>query len=93
MSYSRWSNSNWYSFWNTSSGETKDSQVLSLWYVCEDKLVDLTYDELVDIKPSLLRKCYDSEISKKDLAEAMLIINWFIDDVDSDFEYKDKNEE
>ena len=47
MSYSRWSNSNWYSFYNCMSGETKDSQLLSLWYAGSDNLVDLTYDELV----------------------------------------------
>jgi hypothetical protein len=92
MAYSRWSNSNWYSFHNTSSGESKNEQILSLWYAGSERLNDFYYEELVDMKVGLLKKCYDTEISKKDLAEAMGIIQTFITDMNSDFEYEDKNE-
>lgn len=93
MAYTQWSNSNWYSFHNNSSGESKNEQILSLWYAGSERLNDFYYEELVDMKPSLLKKCYNIEISKKDLAEAMEIIEMFIEDIDGDFEYKDKNEE
>lgn len=93
MAYTRWSNSNWYSFHNCSSGETKNEQVLSLWYVGAERLVDLYYEELVDMKPRILKLCYDVDISKQDIDEAMEIIKLFIDDMDREFEYQDKNEE
>ena len=92
MSYSRWSSSNWYAFHNTSSGQTKDNQVLSLWYAGSGQLPDFYYIELVDMTPSLLKKFYDIEISKKDLTEAMQLIKQFIDDMDTDFEYEENNE-
>ena len=48
MSYSRWSNSSWYTFYNASGGETLDEQVLSAWYSLEG-CVDWTYAELVHL--------------------------------------------
>lgn len=45
MSYSRWGDSSWYVFWNTSSGETIDSQILSAWYSL-DKCIDWTYEQV-----------------------------------------------
>jgi len=45
MSYSRWSNSSWYVFWNVSSGKDRDDQVLSAWYSL-DKCIDWTFDEV-----------------------------------------------
>jgi len=37
MSYSRWSNGNWYVFWDSAmSGETKEDQYLACWYSMED---------------------------------------------------------
>ena len=45
MSYSRWSNSSWYVFWNASSGFTRESQVLSAWYSL-DKCIDWTFNEV-----------------------------------------------
>lgn len=87
MSYSRWSNSNWYSFHNCMGGETKESQILSLWYAGSDKLVDISYDELIEIKsPKELAFYYDIEIPLEDLIEAMEYIQWFIEDVDEDFD-------
>ena len=48
MSYSRWGSSSWYTFWNCSSGDDRDSQVLSAWYSTE-KILDWTYDEVEDL--------------------------------------------
>ena len=45
MSYSRWSNSSWYTFWNASSGKTRETQVLSAWYSL-DHCTDWTYEEV-----------------------------------------------
>lgn len=37
MSYSRWSNSSWYVFWDASqSGDTRESQHLACWYSIDD---------------------------------------------------------
>jgi hypothetical protein len=93
MAYTRWSDSNWYSFHNCSSGEAKNEQVLSLWYVGAERLVDLYYEELVEMTPSLLKQFYDTDISKEDIHEAMEIINWFIDDMDKEFQYENDDEE
>ena len=86
MSYSRWSNSNWYSFYNNHSGETPETQVLSLWYVYEAKLIDFSYQELKQITNTKdLASYYVADISEEDLTEAMEYIKWFIEDVETDF--------
>jgi len=87
MSYSRWSNSKWYSFWNVSSGKTKDEQVLSLWYNI-DNIRDLTYEELKElvedksIHDSILWK-YDCTVPEAE--EAVGYIKEFIRDVEEEF--------
>jgi hypothetical protein len=48
MSYSRWSNSSWYTFWNVSSGDTRDTQVLSAWYSI-DKTIDWDYADAKEL--------------------------------------------
>ena len=73
------------------SGETKDSQLLSLWYAGSENLVDLTYDILVEIKsPKELAFYYDDSIPLEDLIEAMEYIQWFIEDVDGEFDNDQK---
>ena len=54
MSYSRWITSSWYTFYNASSGETLEEQVLSAWYSL-DKCIDWTYAELADLVKDRLR--------------------------------------
>jgi len=93
MSYSRWSNSNWYSFWNTSSGETKESQVLSLWYCGSDELRDYQYSELLEITPNLLKSEYDVKIKKSEIFEALGYIHQFIEDVDKEFDVPEYDED
>ena len=62
MSYSRWSCSNWYAFHNTYSGEDKDSQLLSLWHVSENKdffeLWSFIYTFIKFIENRLINKEY-----------------------------------
>ena len=84
MSYSRWSFSEWYSFWSgSSSGKEKNDQVLSLWYSM-DKTVDWTYTDLLDVTAEDIQRRYNCEI--EDAEEAMTYINRFIKDVDLEFE-------
>ena len=92
MSYSRWSNSKWYSFYNCSGdSDVKENQILSLWYISEDTLVNFSYDDLLEIKtPHDLARCYKSEIPLEELVEAMEYIQWFIEDVEEEFGNHDK---
>ena len=84
MSYSRWSHSNWYSFWSTSSPDNiKEEQILSLWYNT-DATLDFTYKELKSFGKYKLKTLYP-DASDKDIKEALTIIKWFIDDIDKDF--------
>lgn len=54
MSYSRWSNSSWYTFYRSDSGDTLGEQVFSAWYSL-DKCIDWTYDELADLTRDRLK--------------------------------------
>ena len=84
MSYSRWSYSTWYSFWNDAgSGKSKDEQVLSLWYSLE-KIIDWAYLDLVDITAEDIQRRYECEI--EDAQEAMDYVNRFIKAVNNEFE-------
>ena len=87
MAYSRWSNSNWYSFYSCwSDGLGKNDQVLSIWYAGEERLIDLTYEDLIEIKsPEQLALYYKSDIPIGELEEAMEYISWFIQDVNEEF--------
>jgi len=61
MSYSRWSNSSWYVFWDSMySGEEKESQALAAWYSLDDaERPSWTYDEV----DRLLKKPWDQVLS------------------------------
>ena len=83
MSYSRWSWSVWYSFWNDSSSKDKDDQVLSLWYSL-DKTIDWIYSDLVNVTVEDIQRRYNCEI--EDAQEAMTYVNRFIKDVNQKFE-------
>lgn len=83
MSYSRWSFSVWYSFWNgANSGKSKEEQVLSLWYSM-DKTIDWVYSDLLNVTAGDIQKRYRCEI--EDAQEAMDYVNRFIKDVDMEF--------
>jgi len=84
VSYSRWSFSVWYSFWNdASSGKSKDEQVLSLWYSL-DKTIDWIYSDLVNITAEDIQRRYKCDI--EDAQEAMDYVNRFIKAVNNEFE-------
>ena len=83
MSYSRWSTSNWYSFYNSNTEHLpKEQQVLSLWHVSESK--DFTYEELKSFGQNKLWSLYP-EASSNDILEGLEIIELFMADVDVDF--------
>jgi hypothetical protein len=88
MSYSRWSNSSWYSFWNSSSDEEDiDGQILSLW-LGGDQNLDFSYSELLDFTEDTMKFHYPG-ISDADIIEGLGLIRTFIEDVNEDF-YRDK---
>ena len=51
MSYSRWGNSCWYTFYHTLCGHPsskKENQVMACWYSL-DKTIDWTYKEILEL--------------------------------------------
>jgi len=82
MSYSRWSYSVWYSFWNGNDAETKEEQIMSLWFSL-DKTIDWTYSDLLNVTAEDIQRRYNCEI--EDAQEAMDYVNRFIKDVDMEF--------
>ena len=83
MSYSRWSTSNWYSFYNTKGIDSeKKEQSLSMWHVTETKT--FTYEELKSFGEKKLRTIYPLA-DDEDIEEGLHIISLFIADVDIDF--------
>lgn len=87
MAYSRWGNSNWYTFWNTSSGQTKGEQVFSMWYASdthkEKAVQDWTYAELKNMTTEDIIKNYDCSL--EDAQEVQEYIKEFMDDVNEEF--------
>lgn len=80
MSYSRWSNSPWYTFWNANSGPTRGEQILSLWYGM-DHVRDWTYEELKRMDIQDLTIEYPG-VPHDALLEAKKYIDAFIADVE-----------
>ena len=79
MSYSRWSNSSWYSFYNVNG-------CLSLWYSM-DKTIDWSYEDLKDIMsqdpekiPLFFMEVY--KCTREEADEAIEYIGFFIEDYD-----------
>ena len=88
MSYSRWGNSVWYSYWSAHSGKSKDDQVLSLthrkWNNCDNYSGEWTYEELKNVNMGWVRENY-SDITAEDAQEAVRLIGLFMQDVDEEF--------
>jgi len=75
MSYTRWSTSNWYSFYNAiGEDSTLEEQVLSLWHTSEQK--SFTYSELLSLGEKKLKSIYP-EADNDDILEALSIIDRF----------------
>ena len=83
MSYSRWSNSPWYTFWSTSSNNIKEEQILCLWYSI-DYQKDWTYQQLkkMDIDDLMLE--YPG-VPHNEVLEAKKYVDMFISDVDQEW--------
>lgn len=60
MSYSRWSNSRWYTYWDTASGDTLDEQRFT---VCGDG--SFTYKELKENIMACVDKCKPETIPER----------------------------
>ena len=90
MSYSRWSNSCWYSFWSCESGEDKDDQVLCLWY--SGSHPSFSYDDLKEIGEEDLKR-YFPDATEEEIIEATVLISLFIEDVDETFEEIEKEKQ
>lgn len=85
MSYSRWSGADWYIYWDCSSGDTRDTQLLAIWHVSDAKHPLYSYKELKN----------DREKVWKDIASRTIptergvfdsCIDYFIKDVENDNE-------
>jgi len=73
MSYSRFQNSNWYTFWNTSSGAEKNDQVFTVF-----GLENFTYLELsTDLDGCIAKVNGDGELKN--------YMKDFMRDVDAEF--------
>lgn len=89
MSYSRWSYSNWYSFWNSNSlPNDKGGQILSLWHT-DVEAKEFSYEDLQSMDKNKLNNIFAS-ISDDDINEGMQIISEFIHDVDKKFQENDE---
>jgi hypothetical protein len=77
-------NSAWYSFWNSSSGEKKEEQVLSLWADLE-QTKDWTYEQLLRFTVEDIGKVYTG-ITLAEAEEAWGYIQEFLQDVDEKYE-------
>ena len=79
MSYSRWSTSCWYAFYNVNSK-------LSLWYDM-DHTFDWDYDDLVDCMENAEMKTVlidRYECTEFEAEEALKYINYFIEDYEDE---------
>jgi len=83
VAYSRWSTSNWYSFYNTrGEGSVKEEQVLSMWHATEHK--SFTYAELEFFGENKLRSLYPLA-DDVDITEGLELIGLFKADVENYF--------
>lgn len=83
MSYSRWINSTWYSFWGTSDAKRKEDEVFCLW-ADMSQTKDWLYGELKTWTVETVLENYDG-ITQKQAEEAMQYIKQFLNDVDDEY--------
>ena len=84
MSYSRWSNSCWYTFWSVSDAKRKEDEVLSLW-ADMSQTRDWIYEELVTWTVEDVGKAYTG-ITLAEAEEAWGYIQEFLADVDEEYD-------
>lgn len=84
MSYSRWSESRWYSFWCASDGaHAKETEVFEICSVAR-----FTYRQLKEDMESCLEKVrkLDSEASDEEIDELEVYMKLFLKDIDRYYE-------
>ena len=84
MSYSRWSNSAWYSFWSSNSGTSRDEQVLSLWYSI-DQSKDWLYQTLKTWSVADVLNNY-TDVTEDEAIVAYQYIQQWLRDVEKEFD-------
>lgn len=81
MSYSRWSNSRWYTFWCVTESDKKEDQIFE---ICTVK--SFTFLELKDnVSGCLDRVAAIEECSEADLLELQSYMLRFISDVEKEY--------
>ena len=84
MSYSRWISSDFYTYWLSGRGKTKDEQVLMV----HDNIVsqhEITYREAKDFVVDQEALKVSLNLNDRDAEELTLYIRRFIEDVDEKF--------
>jgi len=82
MSYSRWGDSEWYTFWQTSNADTKEDEKFALW-LSIDECHTFDYNELTEFTSETIMELYD--VSQEIADEAMGYIKCFLEDVDEEY--------
>jgi len=91
MSYSRWSNSRWYTFWHASSGKTKNTQIFE---ICD--VASFTYKDLKENAQKCVGKVMQmlgrrnirnkaDPITEAEKIELLRYMQAFIEDVEMEF--------
>ena len=84
MSYSRWSNSSWYTFWSsTCESDAVEDQVLSLWYSL-DQTKDWTWEEIRHWTVADILENY-IHITEDEAIEAYKYIQQWLRDVEEEY--------
>lgn len=92
MSYSRWSNSVWYVWWDSSSGQTKDEQVVAFGHRGSEKdWAYITYKDLMDDRKKCLvriQRYYTQDVPSVavDLPELDVKLDKFIEHMNEEFD-------
>jgi hypothetical protein len=84
MSYSRWSDSDWYIFWRASDAKKADDEVLAIWHVGDQKLPNYSY---ADLKADREYAWPDisSRVTPRDRAGFDHAVDAFLKDVDDEY--------
>ena len=91
MAYLRWICSNWYAFWTSLSGETKEDQILEVWHAVSLKPILLYYNALKKVKSvedlkEIIKKQINIDISDEDYKELLEeAVRPFMEDVEKEF--------
>ena len=85
MSYSRWLDSDWYTYWCTSDAKRKEDELLSIWYSIEDYNT-FTYIEIEEmVGDRELFKKINGYNDGEDYEFLKGIFEQFLEDVQDDY--------